>query len=132
MPRLNRKLYLRFMASFLSRQIHPFSVKWCLDNTITAQIPTPVKAEDLANALVAASESLNIHQPVPDRAMSFDILMAEDNMVNQKVASKILENHGHLVTIVENGQVAVDSVKQRAEVGKPYDVILVSCLMPRS
>jgi len=58
--------------------------------------------------------------------MIWDILLAEDNMVNQKVAVKLLENYGHIVQIVENGQLAVDAVKDRWDNGKPYDVILVS------
>ncbi|KAG8943229.1 hypothetical protein FRC04_003139 [Tulasnella sp. 424] len=69
-------------------------------------------------------------RPTPDgcrRASDdYDILLAEDNMVNQNVAVKLLENYGHHVQIVENGQLAVDAVKERWHQGKPYDVILFS------
>lgn len=38
------------------------------------------------------------------------ILLAEDNAINQKVASRLLEKHGHKVTIVGDGQQALDAV----------------------
>ena len=56
----------------------------------------------------------------------FDILLAEDNMVNQKLAVKILEKYGHSVEIAENGSLAVDAFKTRVQLSKPFDIILVS------
>ena len=56
----------------------------------------------------------------------FDILLAEDNLVNQKLAVKILEKYGHSVEIAENGSLAVDAFKSRVNQGKPFDIILVS------
>jgi CheY-like chemotaxis protein len=38
------------------------------------------------------------------------ILLAEDNAINQKVASRQLQKHGHKVTIVGDGQQALDAV----------------------
>lgn len=38
------------------------------------------------------------------------ILLAEDNAINQKVASRLLQKHGHKVTIVGDGQQALDAV----------------------
>lgn len=100
-------------------------MKWCLDNSISASLTTPVNYEDLAGVLVSGLESVTSHQSVDAPVMTYDILLAEDNMVNQKVAMKLLENYGHHVQIVENGQLAVDAVKERWHQGKPYDVILV-------
>jgi osomolarity two-component system sensor histidine kinase NIK1 len=58
--------------------------------------------------------------------VTFDILLAEDNLVNQKLAVKILEKYGHAVEIAENGSLAVDAFKARVAQGKPFDIILVS------
>ena len=58
--------------------------------------------------------------------MPYDILIAEDNLVNQKLAVKILEKYGHQVEIAENGQLAVDAFKARVQRNRPFDVILVS------
>jgi len=86
--------------------------------------------KDLANTLVSVSEPVTSHQSVGAPAMIYDILLAEDNMVNQLIAVKLLEKHGHCVEIAENGQLAVDAVKERWWRSKPYDVILMDVSMP--
>jgi osomolarity two-component system sensor histidine kinase NIK1 len=55
----------------------------------------------------------------------FDILLAKDNLVNQKLAVKILEKYGHTVEIAENGSLAVDAFEGRDTQSKPFDIILV-------
>ena len=54
-----------------------------------------------------------------------EILLVEDNLVNQKVAGKMLERSGHRVTIANNGQEAVDAV-----VRQPFDLVLMDIQMP--
>jgi signal transduction histidine kinase/CheY-like chemotaxis protein len=56
---------------------------------------------------------------------SLKILLAEDNKINQKVATKTLEAFGHEVDVVENGLEAIEKVKQKA-----YDLILMDLEMP--
>ncbi|KAI5115771.1 hypothetical protein M0805_007186 [Coniferiporia weirii] len=58
------------------------------------------------------------------------ILLAEDNLVNQKLAVKILEKYGHAVEIAENGSLAVDSFKLRVAQGRPFDIVLMDVSMP--
>ena len=53
------------------------------------------------------------------------ILLAEDNLVNQKVACKLLERRGHDVTVVNNGVEALSALEQRA-----FDLILMDVQMP--
>ena len=53
------------------------------------------------------------------------ILLAEDNEVNQLVASRILKNAGLVVEIANNGLEAVEMVKT-----KPYDLVLMDIQMP--
>jgi len=57
--------------------------------------------------------------------VKFDILYAEDNLVSQKVVTKILQKYGHTVEIVENGSLAVDAFKARARQDRPFDALLV-------
>lgn len=53
------------------------------------------------------------------------ILLAEDNMVNQKVATKMLEGLGCQVDVAGDGQAATDAVSSGE-----YDIVLMDCQMP--
>ena len=53
------------------------------------------------------------------------ILLVEDNEINQQVAGEILEGAGLIVTLANNGQIAVDAVKERS-----YDAVLMDVQMP--
>ena len=53
------------------------------------------------------------------------VLVAEDNTINQKVAERMLQSHGCEVTVVGDGQKAVD------ELGRtPFDLVMMDCRMP--
>ncbi|MEI8372297.1 MAG: ATP-binding protein [Planctomycetota bacterium] len=53
------------------------------------------------------------------------ILLAEDNLMNQKLAAYILRERGHQVEIAEDGQQALDHVRRN-----DYDVLLMDLQMP--
>jgi PAS domain S-box-containing protein len=53
------------------------------------------------------------------------ILIAEDNLINQKVAKMTLEKMGHDVDIAENGEIAVEKF-----LANEYDIILMDVQMP--
>ena len=95
-------------------------------NGISSQITTPVSEQDLASALISALESSTVSPAAATNDVTFDILLAEDNLVNQKLAVKILEKYGHAVEIAENGSLAVDSFKLRVGQGRSFDIVLVS------
>ena len=123
MPRLNRRSCCPSRVPLLTKR--STVVKWCLDNSISSQVTTPVNAQDLSSALISALESNTVSPVSAPNDVVFDILLAEDNLVNQKLAVKILEKYGHTVEIAENGSLAVDAFKGRVAQGKPFDIILV-------
>ena len=63
-------------------------------------------------------------QPDPP-ARRLSVLLAEDNVVNQRLAATLLERRGHRVTTVHNGKEALLAV----ELG-PFDAILMDVQMP--
>lgn len=54
-----------------------------------------------------------------------EILLVEDNVINQEVATEILSSAGAVVEIANNGQEAIDAVAS-----KPYDLVLMDLQMP--
>lgn len=60
---------------------------------------------------------------------SLSILLAEDNPVNQKLAARMLEKHGHRVTVANNGKEAVE-IFQAQQDRSPFYLILMDCQMP--
>ena len=57
--------------------------------------------------------------------MGARVLITDDNVVNQKIAAKMLEKLGCRVDIAANGQEAINAVVNRS-----YDVLLMDCEMP--
>ncbi len=55
----------------------------------------------------------------------FKILLAEDNLVNQKVAVRLLEKKGHTVVVAESGKKALEVWGKQ-----PFDFILMDVQMP--
>jgi CheY-like chemotaxis protein len=89
----------------------------------------PLTGQDLARLLVNVfrGPSPSEQQPAATTRSCdpLNILMAEDNLVNAKVVSKMLQRLGHQVTHVANGQLAVEYLQNH-----PVDVVLMDCQMP--
>lgn len=58
------------------------------------------------------------------------ILVAEDNSVNQRLATRLLEREGHSVTIAGSGQEAIEVLERRQREHTPFDLILMDVQMP--
>lgn len=59
------------------------------------------------------------------RGEPLDILLAEDNPINQRLAIRLLEREGHRVTLAENGQETLDALEKAS-----YDLVLMDMQMP--
>jgi PAS domain S-box-containing protein len=53
------------------------------------------------------------------------ILVVEDNLVNRRLAIRLVEKHGHAVAVAGNGREALAAL-----VREPFDVVLMDCQMP--
>jgi two-component system, sensor histidine kinase and response regulator len=58
-------------------------------------------------------------------ASAIRLLLAEDNIINQKVAVRLLEKLGYRVDVVANGIDALDALTQR-----DYAAVFMDCQMP--
>ncbi len=69
--------------------------------------------------------------PTPQASQSqLRVLMAEDNTINQRVATLILSKLGYAATVVDDGQKAVAALQTAATQGTPFDVVLMDVQMP--
>ncbi len=96
-----------------------------------ARIGVSLDVTSIASALRIArageaseiDEEGSIEQQTSVRKLA--ILVADDNRTNQKVIGKILERAGHDVTIVDNGEQALDAMQAKA-----FDIALMDVNMP--
>ena len=53
------------------------------------------------------------------------ILLAEDNLVNQRLVKRILEKRGHIVVLAGNGREALEALRNET-----FDLVLMDVQMP--
>jgi len=105
----------------------------CRQLGIASYLYKPVRRRELLSAIMAV---LGYQPTVPGQAKvlsneirshrrGFRILLAEDNRVNQAVASRLLAKFGHSLVIANNGKEAIDLLKQQT-----FDLVLMDVQMP--
>jgi len=106
------------------------------DLRFAGYLAKPVKQTDLWRALIRAVDAGPAPEPPPQPPSSrpvatrpLRILLAEDNPMNQKLAVRLLQKHGHTVTVAGNGREALDALF-KDESNTPFDVVLMDVQMP--
>ncbi len=102
---------------------------------VNAYLAKPVMQSELHATLLKLLGPIQIDeplQPVTQHSFSKDmrrfnlhVLVAEDNVINQKVARGALRKYGCRVSIADNGRKAVEMVLK-----EPPDLVLMDCQMP--
>jgi signal transduction histidine kinase/CheY-like chemotaxis protein len=105
----------------------------CRELGISAYLVKPIRQGELLNAICAVLQMAP--QKTPDRLITKHtlreerhrsrILLAEDNLVNQKLALRLLEKRGFDVTVVGDGRAALDALEANS-----FDAILMDIQMP--
>ncbi len=116
----------------------PADAARCRELGLTAYLTKPVGQTELLDTIAgalgksataargkAAAASAASTAALPAATRSLNILLAEDNVVNQKLAILLLERRGHRVTLATNGKEALIELRKRE-----FDLCLMDVQMP--
>ncbi|MCC6407770.1 MAG: response regulator [Planctomycetes bacterium] len=87
--------------------------------------PLPTRVTSSSGAPAPSPDSAPASAAPGPRANTARILLVEDNVVNQRLAMRMLTKLGHEVTLAVNGAEAVESASQQS-----FDLILMDVSMP--
>jgi len=102
----------------------------------SAHVLKPIRQSELREAIACALRGEESGPEIPGQTpdslpslqvslRALSILVVEDNVVNQRVASRLLEKRGHRATIASNGLEALQALERAS-----YDLVLMDVQMP--
>jgi CheY-like chemotaxis protein len=104
----------------------------CRKLGITRSLIKPIAPSELLDAILIALRDTRLVSdgcaPAPVSGLvtrALRVLVAEDNVVNQRLAVRLLEKLGHSVVVAANGGEALDALARQ-----PFDLVLMDVQMP--
>jgi len=112
---------------------YPGAVARCRELGVLCYLIRPFKPSELYSAVERLLSETNLESVVSESSLPIDrgatralnILLAEDNLMNQKLAERMLEKLGHRVEVVANGLQALEKVKSET-----FDLVFMDGHMP--
>jgi CheY-like chemotaxis protein len=113
---------------------HPGDAARCRELGITSYLTKPIKQSDLLNAIFSAlyssvteanTSSLPLQPVAPKNPLTLPLLLVEDNIVNQRLALRMLRKRGYAVVVANNGQEALAALAR-----EKFALILMDVQMP--
>jgi len=123
-----------FAVLMLTSAGQPGDAARCRELGIAAYLTKPVSQEELLPAILAVLEKQEPRMAAPrlvtrhtirERGRHLRILLAEDNAINQLLATRMLEKQGFSVTLANNGREALAAMEHGN-----FDVVLMDIQMP--
>jgi PAS domain S-box-containing protein len=123
----------RSVIMMVSSSQRPGDINRCQELGISAFLMKPVKQSELFDAIMSVAgvapevESVVAQDAGSSRKLPpMRLLLAEDSLVNQKLAVALLEREGHTVVVANNGQEAIDLCANET-----FDAVLMDVQMPQ-
>jgi PAS domain S-box-containing protein len=101
------------VAAYLSKPFDRLELREVLLHVLAGNPPSP------------GTKAPITRQTLREQQLSLSFLVAEDNIVNQRLIGRLLEKRGHSVVLVQNGQEALEVLEKRN-----FDVVLMDAQMP--
>lgn len=129
-----RKLYEkglsnRFFIAIVSSNDQPGNYVKCKMNGVDYYLIKPYEASEVFEILQENFTNLKVtDKELPELnklKKNIKILLAEDNIINQRVAQTIFKNLGYEITIAQNGKDCVEKIKE-----SKFDIIFMDIMMP--
>jgi signal transduction histidine kinase/CheY-like chemotaxis protein len=123
-----------FAIMMLTSAGQPGDAARCRELGIAAYLTKPVAQEELLLAILSVLEEkepkmtasrLVTRHTIIERGRSTRILLAEDNAINQLLATRMLEKQGYSVTLANNGKEALSALER-----ENFEVVLMDVQMP--
>jgi CheY-like chemotaxis protein len=112
----------------------PGDIKRCREMGFAAYLSKPATRSELLDAIstavrrateTASRKTSLADAAAPKDARSSQVLLAEDNLVNQTLATILLEKQGYSVTVVSDGKQALAALDK-----SKFDIVLMDIQMP--
>jgi signal transduction histidine kinase/DNA-binding response OmpR family regulator len=104
----------------------------CKELGISSYLLKPIKQSLLLDAILLTfgtakreRKPLITRHTLREQSLYFHILIAEDNIINRKLAVRFLEKQGHTVTVAQNGKQVMEALEKNF-----FDLILMDVQMP--
>ncbi|MGA9183062.1 MAG: response regulator, partial [Candidatus Acidiferrales bacterium] len=115
---------------------HRGDAQRCKELGVSAYLLKPIRQSELREAIARVLGAREKPGAIPlltryslqdarDPAEVLRILVAEDNVVNQRLATRLLEKRGHRVVLAANGREALEALERAC-----YDLVLMDVQMP--
>jgi signal transduction histidine kinase/CheY-like chemotaxis protein len=108
----------------------------CQELGVSAYLLKPIRQSELREAVAQVLGAREQKGAIPlitryslqdarEPSASLRVLLAEDNLVNQRLTTRLLEKRGHYVTVAGNGREAVAALEKES-----FDLVLMDVQMP--
>lgn len=108
----------------------------CRELGVSAYLLKPIRQSELREAVARVLGAQEQTGAIPlitrnalgderDRSVPLRVLIAEDNVVNQRLVSRLLEKRGHQFVVAANGREVLEAVEKQS-----FDIVLMDLQMP--
>ncbi|HAN18334.1 MAG: hypothetical protein A2X13_04455 [Bacteroidetes bacterium GWC2_33_15] len=119
----------KYLIAIISSNDQPGNYIKCKINGVDYYLIKPYEASEIYEILIENFTSLRVtDKELPELnklKKNIKILVAEDNIINQKVAQTIFKNLGYEIILAQNGKDCVKKIKENK-----FDIVFMDIMMP--